>query len=138
MGFLISCLSPRGGGTPNKGRYRCAASAKPRLGKISQKNLMPGQKSAQKPDDWASFHDFQSAKIENFQQVGHFFHSFINYYTFSVKNCQKPNAWAKFTSQKPNALACTSVPTFIRESPPRLSRFQVQQKFEGGGNLPIF
>ena len=37
----------RGGGRlPNKGRYRCAASAKPRPGKISQKNLMPGQKSA--------------------------------------------------------------------------------------------
>ena len=71
---------------------------------------MPGQKSAQKPNDWASFHDFQSAKIENFQQVGHFFHSFINYYTFFVKNCQKPNA-----------RACTSVPTFIRESPPLVS-----------------
>ena len=29
---------PRGGGRlPNIGRYRCAASAKPRLGKISQK-----------------------------------------------------------------------------------------------------
>ena len=35
---------PRGGGgLPNKGRDRCAASAKPRPGKISQKNLMPGQ-----------------------------------------------------------------------------------------------
>ena len=46
---------------------------------------MPEQKSAQKPNDWESFHDFQSAKIENFQQVGHFFHSFINYYTFLSK-----------------------------------------------------
>ena len=43
----------RGGGggggrrLPNKGRYGCAASAKPRPGKISQKNLMPGQKVPQ-------------------------------------------------------------------------------------------
>ena len=43
---------------------------------------MPGQESAQKPRGRASFHDFESAKIENFQQVGQFFHSFINYYTF--------------------------------------------------------
>ena len=44
----------------------------------------------------------------------------------------------KLTPEIPNAQARTSVPTFIRESPPRLGRFQVQQKFEGGGNLPIF
>ena len=105
-------------------------SAKPRLETISPKSLMPGQKSAQKPNDWASFHDFQlqSAKLENFQQVSHFLHSFIKYYTFLVKNCQKPDAWAIFTSQNlmprqkltpeiPNAWARTSVPTFIRESP---------------------
>ena len=34
-----------------------AASAKPGPGKISQKNLMPGQKSAQKPNDEASFYE---------------------------------------------------------------------------------
>ena len=38
-------------------------------------------------------------KIGNIQKVGNFFHSFIKYYTFLVKYCQKPNAWAKFTSQ---------------------------------------
>ena len=46
-----------GGRLPNKGRYGCAASAKRRPGKISQKNLMPWQKSVQKPNDWASFHE---------------------------------------------------------------------------------
>ena len=45
------------GGLPNKGSHGCAASAKPRPGKISTKNLMPGQKSAQKPNDRASFHE---------------------------------------------------------------------------------
>ena len=43
---------PRGGGRgrlprPNKGWYRCAVSAKPWLGIISPKNLMPRQKGAQ-------------------------------------------------------------------------------------------
>ena len=52
------CQKPGGGGRlPNKGRYGRAASAKPRPGNISPKNLMPGQKSAQKPNDWASFHE---------------------------------------------------------------------------------
>ena len=48
---------------------------------------------------------------------------------FLVKNCQKPNAFAKFTSQnlmpgqkltpaKPNSQTRTSVPTFIRGYPP--------------------
>ena len=46
-----------GGGLPNKGRYGCVASAKPRPAKISPKNLIPGQKSAQKPNDWANFHE---------------------------------------------------------------------------------
>ena len=58
FGFDISRRDWGGGGLPNKGRYRCAASAKPRAGKISPKNLMPGQKSDQKPNDRASFHDF--------------------------------------------------------------------------------
>ena len=55
------CQKPRGGGgggrLPNNCRYGCAASAKPRPGKISPKNLMPGQKSAQKLNDRASFHE---------------------------------------------------------------------------------
>ena len=42
------------------------------------KNLMQGQKSAQKPNDQASFREFQIAKIRHF-----------------VKNCQTPNARAK-------------------------------------------
>ena len=70
---------------PNKGRYECAASAKPRLETISPQNLMPGQKSAQKPNDWASFHDSWSAKLENFQQVGHFFHSYQILHIFGQK-----------------------------------------------------
>ena len=81
-------------------------------------------KSAQKPNDWASFHDFQSAKIENFQEVGHFF-TLLHIFCQKLK---KPNARAKFTSQNlmpwqkltpeiPNARARTFVPTFIRESP---------------------
>ena len=58
------CQKPRGGGRrlPNKGRYRCAVSAKPRPGKICPKNLMPTQKSAQKPNDQASSHELASAK----------------------------------------------------------------------------
>ena len=53
------CQKPRGGGgrLPNKVRYGCAPGAKTRPGKISPKNLMPGQKSAQKPNDRASFHE---------------------------------------------------------------------------------
>ena len=78
------------------------------------KNLMTGQV-------------FMNLECQNwkFHQVGHFF---IKYYTFFIKNCQKPNAWAKFTSQNvmpgqkltpkiPNARAHTSIPTFITESP---------------------
>ena len=61
--MTLNVAKNRGGGgrLPNKGRYECAASAasaKPRPGKISPKNLMPGQKSAQKPNDRASFHEF--------------------------------------------------------------------------------
>ena len=37
--------------------YGFAVSTKPRLGRISQENLMPGQKTAQKPNDLASFHE---------------------------------------------------------------------------------
>ena len=46
---------------------------------------MPGEKSTQKPNDWASFHDFWSAKLENFQQVGHFFHSYQILHIFGQK-----------------------------------------------------
>ena len=37
-----------GGRLPDKGRYGCVASAKPRPGTISPKNLMPGQKKCPK------------------------------------------------------------------------------------------
>ena len=53
---------------------------------------MPGQKSAQKPNDRASFHELKSAKIGIFQQVGHFFTRLSNI-THFVENCQKPNGW---------------------------------------------
>ena len=51
---------PQGGGGGRllyKGRYGCTASAKPMPGKISPKNLISGEKSAQKPNDRASFHE---------------------------------------------------------------------------------
>ena len=84
---------------------------------------MPGQNNAPKPNDAASFGIFQ--------QVGHCFTLSSNIAHFFVKNCQKPNARAKFNSQNlmpgqkltpkiPNAQDRTSVPTFIRESPPPL------------------
>ena len=82
-------VQQRRGGLPNKGRYRCAVSAKPRPGKISPKNLMPGQQDAQKPNDQASFHELSSAKIGNFQQIGHFFQSFIKY-MYYIKIAKKP------------------------------------------------
>ena len=50
---------------------------------------MPGQKSAQKPNDWASFHKLLSAKIGSFQQVAHFFTLLSNITHFFVKNYQK-------------------------------------------------
>ena len=70
-----------------------------------------------------------SAKIENFQQVGHCFHSYQLLHIFFVKSCQKANARAKFTSQNlmtgqklppetHDARSRISVPIFIRESPP--------------------
>ena len=52
-----------GGGLPNKGSYGCAASAEPRPAKISPKNLMPGQKSAQKPNDREVFMNFRVPKL---------------------------------------------------------------------------
>ena len=69
MGFLISCLSPRGGGGGDS-LIKVGTDVRrvQNLGwaKFPKKNLMPGQKSAQKPNDWASFHDFQSAKLKTF------------------------------------------------------------------------
>ena len=44
-------------------------SAKARPGKISPKNLMPGQNSALKPDDREVFMNFKSAKTRIFHQV---------------------------------------------------------------------
>ena len=38
-------------------------------------------------------------QTEIFHQVKVTFFTLIKYYTFFVKNCQKPNAWAKLTSQ---------------------------------------
>ena len=80
------------------------------------KNLMTGQV-------------FRTFKVPKFQQVGHFFTLLSIITHFLVKNSQKPNARAKFTSQNlmpgqkltpeiPNVRARTSLPTFIRESPP--------------------
>ena len=61
------------------------------LAQFPQKTLCLGKKSAQKPNDGASFHDFSSAKLENFQQVGHFFHSYQIVHIFGQK-LPKPNA----------------------------------------------
>ena len=49
--LLTMVLSKGGGQLPSKCRYGCAANAKSRSGKISQKNLMSGQKNAQKPNN---------------------------------------------------------------------------------------
>ena len=68
-----------GWGLHNKGRYGCAARAKPMPGKTSPKNLLPGQV-------------FMNFRV----QVGHFFNYSINY-KFFVNNCLKPNAWQNLT-----------------------------------------
>ena len=105
------------------------ASAKPWPGKISQKNLMPGQKSAQKPNDWASSHELRVRKLEFFIKLRSLFSLVYQLLHIFCQKLPKPNARAKFTSlnlmpgQKltpkiPNARARTSVPTFVRESPP--------------------
>ena len=47
----VVMFNSRGGGQP------CVASAKPKSGKTSPKNLMPEQNSAQKPNDRPSFHN---------------------------------------------------------------------------------
>ena len=65
--------------------YGCAASANLGRAKFLKKNPNAWAKSAQKPNDRASFHELKSARIGSFQQVGHFFHSFIKYYTFLSK-----------------------------------------------------
>ena len=60
---------------------------------------MPGQKVPKNLMTGQVFMTSEVPNLKNFQQVGYFFHSFIKSYTFLVKNCQKPNARAKFTSQ---------------------------------------
>ena len=69
----VLIIFPPGGGEgerlPNRGSYGCAVSAKARPGKISPKNLMPGQKSAQKPNDWEVFMNFRVPKTGIFHQV---------------------------------------------------------------------
>ena len=119
--------------------------------KFLQKTLCPGKKVPKSLITGQVFTNLRVPKLEyfTFQQVGHFFHSFIKYDTFFVKNCQKPNTWAKFTFQnlmpgqnltpaKPNAQARTSIPTFTGESPPsslNLVSFRdqnvVDEKFTG-------
>ena len=56
--------------------------------------------NAEKPNDRASFHELYWVPKLAFQQVGHFFHSIIKYYTFFVKNYQKLNAGAKIDPGK--------------------------------------
>ena len=96
--------------------------------KFPQKNLMPGQKVPKNLMTGQVFITFRVPKLKIFSKLFTFF-TLTKYYTFFVKNCQKPNARAKFTSQNlmpgqkltpeiPNVRAGTSVPTFIRESPP--------------------
>ena len=57
-----------GGRLPKKGRYGCAASAKP-----TPQKTMPGQKSAQKPNDRASFHDLRVPNLKIFSKWVTFF-----------------------------------------------------------------
>ena len=102
---------------------------KPRQSKMSPKEKQKSNawaKGAQKPNDQASFHELESAKIGIFQHVGHFFHSFIKHYTFLSKTAKTlmPGQFLPLKTlcpgtEKPNAWAHKSVPTFIRESPPR-------------------
>ena len=89
---LICCLWNAGGGGRNTLiKVGMDVRRVQNLGraKFPPKNLMPGQKNAQKPNDRASFYDFKSAKIENFQQVSRFFHSFIKYCTFFLPKIAK-------------------------------------------------
>ena len=58
------CQKPRRGRLPDKGMYGCAPSAKPGPGKISPKILMPGQKSAKKPNDGQVFMSYRVPKLE--------------------------------------------------------------------------
>ena len=56
--FSGRSLKIEGGGGGGQHRYGCAVSTKPRPGKISQENLMNvWAKSAQKLNDWTSFHE---------------------------------------------------------------------------------
>ena len=65
--FLFHPGRGRGGGwLPNKGWYGCAASAKPRPGKISQKNLMPRQKVPKNLMSGQVFMNLRLPKLEFF------------------------------------------------------------------------
>ena len=69
--IIDSQLRREGGGgrLPNIGRYGCAASAKPSSSKISPKKPNVCSKSAQKPNNRASFRELWSAKTGIFHQV---------------------------------------------------------------------
>ena len=53
-------------------------SAKARPGKISPKNLMPGQKSAQKPNDREVFMNFRVPKLEFFIKLRSLFFTLLS------------------------------------------------------------
>ena len=62
MGFSISCLCPRGGGGGGCDSLIKVGTDVRRVQNLGQakfpkKTKCPGKKSAQKPNDWASFHD---------------------------------------------------------------------------------
>ena len=64
------CDSFSGGGVglPNKGRYGFAATAKPRPGKISQRNLMPWQKVPKNLMTGQVFITFKVPKLKIFSK----------------------------------------------------------------------
>ena len=106
------------------GEYKTA-----RPGKISPKNLMPGQKSVQKPNDWEVFMNFRVPKLEFFIKLRSLFSLFYQILHIFVKNCQKPNAQVKLTSQNllpgqkltpkiPNCPGLYIRTSLYRESPP--------------------
>ena len=78
-----------GGGLLNRGRYGCAASAKPRLGKISRKNPMPEQKSAQEPMTGQIFLNFRVPKTGIFHQVKVAFFTFLSTITHFLSKIAK-------------------------------------------------
>ena len=106
------------------GEYKTA-----RPGKISPKNLMPGQKSVQKPNDCEVFMNFRVPKLEFFIKLRSLFSLFYQILHIFVKNCQTPNAQVKLTSQNllPGQKLTPKIPkcpglyirtSLYRESPP--------------------